>query len=117
MADRKRRSAISHIRLSLLTGISFGNLLVDGFATLFRVLVIGVGALTVLISNPFLARQGENSGEFYALVLLSLYLIGRSNPPIMLAFAGMAGLYVFAVWITTVFFAASRNRGSSNSSR
>jgi len=49
-----------------------GLLIVDGFATLFRVLVIGAGALTVFISNSFLNREGANSGEYYALVLFSV---------------------------------------------
>jgi len=54
-------------------GTSFsGLLIVDGFGTLFRVLVIGVGVLTVFTSNPFLNREGANSGEFYALVLFSV---------------------------------------------
>jgi NADH-quinone oxidoreductase subunit N len=49
-----------------------GLLIVDGFGTLFRVLVIGVGALTVFTSNSFLTREGANSGEYYALVLFSV---------------------------------------------
>jgi NADH-quinone oxidoreductase subunit N len=49
-----------------------GLLIVDGFGTLFRVLVIGVGALTVFTSNAFLTREGANSGEYYALVLFSV---------------------------------------------
>jgi NADH-quinone oxidoreductase subunit N len=56
-----------------LPGTSFSDLLiVDGFGTLFRVLVISVGVLTVLASNPFLNREGANSGEYYALVLFSI---------------------------------------------
>jgi NADH-quinone oxidoreductase subunit N len=54
-------------------GPSFsGLLIVDGFGTVFRVLVIAVGALTVLTSNPFLNREGANSGEYYALALFSV---------------------------------------------
>jgi NADH-quinone oxidoreductase subunit N len=54
-------------------GMSFSDLLVvDGFGTLFRVLVIAVGVLTVFSSNPFLNREGANSGEYYALVLFSI---------------------------------------------
>jgi NADH-quinone oxidoreductase subunit N len=49
-----------------------GLLIVDGFGSLFRVLVIAVGALTVLSSIEFLNRQGANSGEYYALVLFSV---------------------------------------------
>ncbi len=54
-------------------GPSFSGLVaVDGFGTLFRVLVIGVGILTVFLSNSFLNREGANSGEYYALVLFSV---------------------------------------------
>jgi NADH-quinone oxidoreductase subunit N len=54
-------------------GTAFSSLLiVDGFGTLFRVMVIVVGALTVFLSNPFLNREGANSGEYYALVLFSV---------------------------------------------
>ena len=54
-------------------GTSFsGLLIVDGFGTLFRVLVIAVGILTVFTSNPFLNREAANSGEYYALVLFSV---------------------------------------------
>src|SRR5207245_4763220 len=54
-------------------GTAFSDLLVvDGFGTLFRALVIVTGALTVFTSNPFLNREGANSGEYYALVLFSV---------------------------------------------
>jgi NADH-quinone oxidoreductase subunit N len=54
-------------------GTAFSGLLVvDGYGTLFRALVIVVGALTVLSSNSFLDREGANSGEYYALVLFSV---------------------------------------------
>ncbi len=54
-------------------GPAFSNmLLVDGFATFFRVLVIGVGILTVLASYRFLAREGAEAGEYHALLLFSV---------------------------------------------
>jgi NADH-quinone oxidoreductase subunit N len=54
-------------------GTAFSGLLVvDGFGTLFRVLVIAVGALTLFSANSFLNREGANSGEYYALVLFSV---------------------------------------------
>jgi NADH-quinone oxidoreductase subunit N len=49
-----------------------GMLVVDGFATFFRVLVIGVGILTVLSSYRFLQREGAEPGEYHALLLFSL---------------------------------------------
>jgi NADH-quinone oxidoreductase subunit N len=54
-------------------GPAFSDLLVvDGFATFFRVLVIGVGMLTVLSSYRFLRRQGAEPGEYHALLLFSV---------------------------------------------
>src|ERR1035441_4866861 len=54
-------------------GPAFSELLVvDGFATFFRVLVIGVGILTVLASYRFLEREGAETGEYHALLLFSI---------------------------------------------
>jgi NADH-quinone oxidoreductase subunit N len=54
-------------------GPAFGGMLmVDGFATFFRVLVMVVGILTVLPSYGFLARQDAETSEFHALLLFSI---------------------------------------------
>ena len=54
-------------------GPAFNNMLVvDGFSTFFRVLVLVVGILTVLPSYGFLARQDAETGEFHALLLFSV---------------------------------------------
>jgi len=54
-------------------GAAFGGmLLVDGFATFFRALVIVVGILTVLASYRFLERQGAETGEYHSLLLFSI---------------------------------------------
>ena len=54
-------------------GTSFSNMLiVDGFGTFFRVLVIGVGMLTVLSSSQYLKREHAASAEYYALLLFSV---------------------------------------------
>jgi NADH-quinone oxidoreductase subunit N len=54
-------------------GLSFSNMLVvDGFATFFRVLVISVGILTVLSSSQYLRREHAASAEYYALLLFSV---------------------------------------------
>ena len=47
-------------------------LVVDGFATFFRLLVIGVGILAVFASIEYLRREKSESGEYYALVLFSI---------------------------------------------
>lgn len=49
-----------------------GMLIVDGFATFFRVLVIAAGILVVLCSYGYLRREGAEKGEYYALLLYSI---------------------------------------------
>lgn len=54
-------------------GPAFSNmLLVDGFATFFRVVVIGVGILAVLASYRYLERENAEPGEYHALILFSV---------------------------------------------
>src|SRR5579862_1179495 len=54
-------------------GLSFSNMLiVDGFATFFRVLVIGVGILSLLSATQYLKREHAESAEYYALLLFSV---------------------------------------------
>ncbi len=59
-------------------GTSFsGMLVVDGFSTFFRLIVYGCGLLTVLMSIDYFNRErGEESGEYYALIVFSL--VGQS---------------------------------------
>jgi NADH-quinone oxidoreductase subunit N len=69
-------------------GPAFSNLLVvDGFATFFRVLVIVIGILVVLSSYRYLDREKAETGEYHALVLLSIVgqcLMAASNDLIMI---------------------------------
>lgn len=54
-------------------GPAFSNMLIiDDFASFFRVLVIGVGILAVLSSSEYLSREHANGGEYYALILFSV---------------------------------------------
>ncbi len=54
-------------------GISFSNLLiVDGFGTYFRVLVLCIGILAVLSSYRYLSREKAETGEYHALILFSI---------------------------------------------
>ena len=56
-----------------LPGTAFSNMMiVDGFATFFRVLVIGVGILTVLSSSQYLKREHAGTGDYHALLLFSI---------------------------------------------
>src|ERR1700729_1428814 len=54
-------------------GLSFSNMLiVDGFATFFRVLVIVVGILSLFSAVQYLKREHAESSEYYALLLFSV---------------------------------------------
>jgi NADH-quinone oxidoreductase subunit N len=54
-------------------GPAFGGMLmVDGFATYFRVLVLAVGILTILPSYRFLARQDAETAEYHVLLIFSI---------------------------------------------
>jgi NADH-quinone oxidoreductase subunit N len=54
-------------------GLSFSNMLiVDGFATFFRVLVIAVGILSLFSAVQYLKLEHAESAEYYALLLFSV---------------------------------------------
>jgi len=64
---------VAAIEANSKPGTSFSNMLVvDGFATFFRVLVIGVGILSVLSASAYLRREHAASAEYYALLLFSV---------------------------------------------
>jgi NADH-quinone oxidoreductase subunit N len=64
---------IAAVYASLYPGEAFSRLLVvDGFSTFFRVLVLVVGIFVVFASYRFLDRERADTGEYHALVLFSL---------------------------------------------
>jgi NADH-quinone oxidoreductase subunit N len=73
-------------------GMAFSNMLIsDGYAAFFRLVVLGVGLLTVLSSSAYLEREKSNTGEFYVLVLFSLAgqcLMAAANE-LMMVFIGL----------------------------
>jgi NADH-quinone oxidoreductase subunit N len=59
--------------LSGYSGYAFsGQVMNDGFSIFFRVLFILIGALVIMTSFEYLEREGIETGEFYALVLMSV---------------------------------------------
>jgi NADH-quinone oxidoreductase subunit N len=83
---------IAALRAGGVPGLAFQEMVVvDRFATFFRVLVIGVGILTVLMSFQFLRREGAESGEYYALVLYSVagQCVMASANDLILIFIGL----------------------------
>lgn len=73
-------------------GLAFSNMIVsDGFAAFFRLVVLGVGLLTVLCSSAYLEREKSSTGEFYVLLLFSLAgqcLMAAANE-LMMVFIGL----------------------------
>jgi NADH-quinone oxidoreductase subunit N len=69
-------------------GPAFSNLLiVDGFATFFRFLVIAIGILTVLASYRYLDLERAETGEYHALILFAIVgqcLMAAANDLIMI---------------------------------
>ena len=54
-------------------GQAFQNMiLIDSYGSFFRGLVLVVGFLCILTSFSYLAREGAQSGEYYALILFSI---------------------------------------------
>lgn len=54
-------------------GLAFSNLMiVDGFGTWFRILVLGIGILAILSSERYLAREQAETPEYHALMLFSI---------------------------------------------
>src|ERR1700681_139860 len=86
MPESKPKSSLAHLSLvafaialwaainaNSVQGTAFsGMLIVDGYATFFRALVIGVGILSVLCAYQYLTRERANQGEYYALILFSV---------------------------------------------
>jgi NADH-quinone oxidoreductase subunit N len=62
-------------------------IIVDGFATFFRALVIVVAILAILCSGQYLRRERSHGGEYYALILFSVAgqgIMATSNELIMM---------------------------------
>ena len=96
-------------------GIAFQNMLiVDGYGTFFRGLVLVVGFLCVLASFNYLEREGAQSGEYYALILFSLVgqcILATSNDLIMV-FIGLE-ISSIATYILAGFLRDDRRNNES----
>lgn len=80
-------AAAASIMAGAAPGYAFRNMLVvDSFATFFRLLLMGIGAMAVMTASPFLRARKAEGGEYYSLILLSLIgqsLMAASNELIM----------------------------------
>jgi NADH-quinone oxidoreductase subunit N len=64
-----------------------GMLIIDGFASFFRVLVAGIGIVAILSSTEYLGREHMPGGEYYVLILFSIvgqFVMVTANELIMI---------------------------------
>jgi len=86
-------------------GPAFQNMLIiDGYGTFFRAVVLVVGFLCILTSLSYLDREGANTGEFHALILFSL--VGQC---IMVTAADLIMVFI-GLEISSIATCATMNR-------
>src|SRR5437879_6070121 len=73
MQFRTMAGGLSLNNLQSLTALDgfFGMIRIDGFALLFKAIFLVAAALAIAISTRFLDIEGEQHGEYYALVLFA----------------------------------------------
>ncbi len=92
-----------------------GMLLVDGFATFFRVLVVAAALLAALGSFQYLRREGADSGEYYALIMFSVTgqcLMVAAND-LIIAFIGLE-ISSIASYVLAGYLRRSRLAGEAS---
>src|SRR5579863_7241439 len=96
-------------------GSAFSNLLVvDGFGTFFRFLVLAIGILTVLASYRYLDLEKAETGEYHALILFAIVgqcLMVAANDLIMI-FIGLE-ISSIATYILAGYLRADRRNNES----
>src|SRR5450756_220675 len=78
-------SFIGIVAAGVLVGAGWGNhiesfsgsVVLDNFATFFKMIFLLSAGLAVLISDQYMEREGCNHGELYPLILLSLIHISE----------------------------------------
>jgi NADH-quinone oxidoreductase subunit N len=78
-------------------GFSFSSMVVvDGFGTFFRLLVLTVGILAVLASYRYLEREKAETGEYHALLIFCVtgQLIMVTANDLMMVFIGLLAGYL-----------------------
>jgi len=97
-------------------GPAFGGLLiVDGYASFFRVLVIAVGILVILQSFNYLDREKANHGEYYALILFSIVgqCVMASANELIMVFIGLE-ISSIATYVLADFLRDDRRNNESS---
>ncbi|MBV9183484.1 MAG: NADH-quinone oxidoreductase subunit N [Acidobacteria bacterium] len=97
------------------SGPAFQNMIIiDGYGTFFRGLILVVGFLCVLISFSYMEREGVQSGEYYALILFSMVgqCILATSSDLMMVFIGLE-ISSIATYILAGFLRDDRRNNES----
>lgn len=79
-----------------------GSVILDNFATFFKIIFLLAAGLTVLIADQYMEREGCNHGELYPLILFTVVgmMLMASGTDLMTIFLGLevmsVSLYVLA---------------------
>lgn len=96
-------------------GPAFQNMIIiDGYGTFFRGLVLVVGFLCVLTSFSYLEREHAQSGEYYALIMFSLVgqCILATSSDLIMVFIGLE-ISSIATYILAGFLRDDRRNNES----
>lgn len=88
-----------------------GSVVLDNFATFFKMTFLVAAGLTVLISDSYMEREGCNHGELYPLILFAVVgmMLMASGTDLMTIFLGLEVMSV------TLYVLAGFNRASKKS--
>src|SRR6266568_723806 len=88
-----------------------GSVVLDNFATFFKMTFLVAAGLTVLIADSYMEREGCNHGELYPLILFAVVgmMFMASGTDLMTIFLGLEVMSV------TLYVLAGFNRGNKKS--
>ena len=88
-----------------------GSVVLDNFATFFKMTFLVAAGLTVLITDSYMEREGCNHGELYPLILFAVVgmMLMASGTDLMTIFLGLEVMSV------TLYVLAGFNRGNKKS--
>lgn len=88
-----------------------GSVVLDNFATFFKMTFLVAAGLTVLITDSYMEREGCNHGELYPLILFAVVgmMLMASGTDLMTIFLGLEVMSV------TLYVLAGFNRGNTKS--
>ena len=112
-------SFIGIVATAVLVGSGWGNhiesfsgsVVLDNFATFFKMTFLVTAGLTVLITDKYMEREGCNHGELYPLILFAVVgmMLMASGTDLMTIFLGLEVMSV------TLYVLAGFNRGNKKS--